>query len=62
MPIQNCQVLNKFRELDIWALYLFECSFQKWEGRDGHFRLCTRDQDLASQIAELQAAGWGNIR
>jgi len=33
-------------------------------GRNGCFRLCavsTRDQDLASQIAELQAAGCGNI-
>jgi DNA invertase Pin-like site-specific DNA recombinase len=27
----------------------------------GYARVSTRDQDLASQIAELQAAGCGNI-
>jgi DNA invertase Pin-like site-specific DNA recombinase len=45
-------------------LYLFECGFQKWEEEMaifGYARVSTRDQDLGSQIAELQAAGCGNI-
>src|SRR5437899_1901346 len=44
--------------------YLFEYGFQKWEGEMatfGYAQVSTRDQDLAGQIAELQAAGCGNI-
>jgi DNA invertase Pin-like site-specific DNA recombinase len=57
-------VSYNFIDLDFPALYLFECGFQKWEGKMaifGYARVSTRDQDLGSQIAELQAAGCGNI-
>jgi DNA invertase Pin-like site-specific DNA recombinase len=56
--------MNRFFDLDFPSLYLFECGFQKWEEEMaifGYARVSTRDQDLASQIAELQAAGCGNI-
>ena len=56
--------MNNFIDIDLPILYLFECCFQKWEAEMatfGYARISTRDQDLAGQIAELQAAGCGNI-
>src|SRR5215831_17790125 len=42
----------------------FRKSVPKWEGEMatfGYARVSTRDQDLASQVAALQAAGCGNM-
>jgi DNA invertase Pin-like site-specific DNA recombinase len=56
--------LQDFLDIDFPMLYLFTYCFQKWTtfmATYGYARVSTRDQGLDAQIAELQAAGCGNI-
>jgi predicted site-specific integrase-resolvase len=64
LAIQNCQVLHKTIDTDFTPFYSCVCALQKWVREMavfGYARVSSRDQDLAGQIAELQAAGCGNI-
>jgi hypothetical protein len=62
--MRKLKVLNKNSCLDIALILLCKYRFQKWEGRMaiyGYGRVSTRDQTLASQDAQLQAAGCTKI-
>jgi DNA invertase Pin-like site-specific DNA recombinase len=62
--MQNFKVSEDFIDVDFSGVYSCKTGFQKWEGEMavfGYARVSMRDQDLAGQIAELQAAGCGNI-
>src|SRR5262245_23584554 len=51
------------RARNILGQIFFRKSVSKWDemATFGYARVSTRDQDLASQVAALQAAGCGNI-
>jgi DNA invertase Pin-like site-specific DNA recombinase len=62
--MQKSKLLHKNIDIDFALLFIFECCLQKWEGKMtiyGYARVSTDGQSLASQDAQLHAAGCAKV-